>query len=476
MRSSTRGRLSARRTARRSSGLLPLISTLDRKQRVDAAHHLDGDRRERNLGLSGSLAARVLLDVGEDEELAPRMRPARRLQDRAGLAVREIELVVAVVGVRLQDAGVAREMRLRMLAAPVARVVEDRGRRPGAAERLIVADVDPEPAGVGLAFGQHRHGRVVAVQALGRHDMGLDQAPKRIERRRDRADGVGHGGERDRRALERVALGLPVQRLVLAELLEHDHRQQARARPCPRDHMERRRRLADLLAVPAGELLPHRLDHLPPPRRRLQRLRHVLAELAQAIAAAARAGGRRIDHHALARQMVGERVALGAPAGEGAHRRRLRGRLLRRQFVFGWRWPPAPRTRAPAGRSAAPTAPTAARRSGARAWRSGASARRSAPCLPRLSPARPPAPPRLPGPARARRRAPPSGRRRRREEPRRRDPCDEGNHNSRDLRRPKMRLTPCFSSLRRRFRHRAQPALLGRHVSCGFRQSIPSSM
>ena len=32
--------------------------------------------------------------------------------------------------------------------------------------------------------------------------------------------------------------------------------------------------------------------------------------------------------------MVGERVALGAPAGEGAHRRRLRGRLFRRQFVF----------------------------------------------------------------------------------------------------------------------------------------------
>ena len=32
--------------------------------------------------------------------------------------------------------------------------------------------------------------------------------------------------------------------------------------------------------------------------------------------------------------MVGERVALGAPAGEGAHRRRLRGRLLRRKLVF----------------------------------------------------------------------------------------------------------------------------------------------
>jgi hypothetical protein len=45
-------------------------------------------------------------------------------------------------------------------------------------------------------------------------------------------------------------------------------------------------------------------------------------------------GRRRIDHHPLARQMVGERVALGAPAGEDADRRRLGGCLLRRQFVF----------------------------------------------------------------------------------------------------------------------------------------------
>ena len=83
-----------------------------------------------------------------------------------------------------------------MLASPIARVMEDRSGRAGAAERLVVANIDPEPAGVGLAFRQHRHGRVVAVKALGRHDVGLDEAPEGIERCADRAHGVGHGGER----------------------------------------------------------------------------------------------------------------------------------------------------------------------------------------------------------------------------------------------------------------------------------------
>jgi transposase len=45
--------------------------------------------------------------------------------------------------------------------------------------------------------------------------------------------------------------------------------------------MERRRRLADLLAVPAAELLPDVLDHLPGLRDHLQRLGDVLAELRQ---------------------------------------------------------------------------------------------------------------------------------------------------------------------------------------------------
>jgi hypothetical protein len=60
-------------------------------------------------------------------------------------------------------------------------------------------------------------------------------------------------------ALARVALGLAVERLMLPVLLEHDYSEQARSGEAARQHMERRRRLADPLALPAGELLAHLL-------------------------------------------------------------------------------------------------------------------------------------------------------------------------------------------------------------------------
>src|ERR1700676_1544971 len=121
---------------------------------------------------------------------------------------------------------------------------------------------------------------------------------------------------------------------MLAELLEHDHGQQAGPRPSSRDDMEWRRRLADLLAVPAGELLPHRLDHFPLTGRRFQRSGHVFAELAQAIAATALTRRRRIDHHPLAGKVIRECVALGTLACKSAHRRRPGDSLLPTEFVL----------------------------------------------------------------------------------------------------------------------------------------------
>src|SRR5690242_7379730 len=56
-----------------------------------------------------------------------------------------------------------------------------------------------------------------------------------------------------------VAFTLPVQRLVLAKLLEQDHGQKVRSGKATGRHVERCRRLRDRLAVPARELLAHRL-------------------------------------------------------------------------------------------------------------------------------------------------------------------------------------------------------------------------
>ena len=180
-------------------------------------------------------------------------------------------------------------MRARMLAAPIARIVEQRRRRVGTGERAVVAHVHPQSGDIGLALGHDRHGGVVAVQPLGGKDVGLDQPVERHQREGGGADLIGERRDAERHAFAGEPLGLAVERLVLAVLLEQQHGEEAGAGPSARHDVERRWRLRDLLAVPAGELLAHGLDDLPRPRDHLERLGHVLAQLRQARAAAGRA-------------------------------------------------------------------------------------------------------------------------------------------------------------------------------------------
>ena len=94
---------------------------------------------------------------------------------------------------------------------------------------------------------------------------------------------------------------------------------EARVGPAAGYHMKKCRRLANLLAVAAGELFADMLDHLPLPRNDLQRLGDILAQFAQPCAAAAQAGRRcRLDHP-LAPQMRGEGLARRPLADEGRH-------------------------------------------------------------------------------------------------------------------------------------------------------------
>ena len=169
------------------------------------------------------------------------MGPAQGLDDRSGLAIGREQPVVTGIGVSLQDAGEVAQMLRGMIARAVSRSPEQHGRRIGAAEGPVVADIDPSPAGVGLALRQDRHRRIVAMKPFGRHDMLLDQAMERPQGRSAGADMVGQRRERQIDAFAGIALALPVQRLVLAILLEQDHRQQIRPGMPARDDVERRR-------------------------------------------------------------------------------------------------------------------------------------------------------------------------------------------------------------------------------------------
>jgi len=98
--------------------------------------------------------------------------------------------------------------------------------------------------------------------------------------------------------------------------------------------MERCRWLRDLLAFPAGEFLPHRLDYLPLARNAFQGLGDGLAQLGEfgRSTAGARTRGRNDD--ALTRQMSRERLARRPVAGERLDRGGLRRRLFGRQFIL----------------------------------------------------------------------------------------------------------------------------------------------
>ena len=207
-----------------------------------------------------------------------------------------------------------------MITSPIARVMEHRRRRVGPAERPVVAHIDPGSTGHRLPFGQNRHRRVVAVHAAAGKDMGADQIVERAQQRGAAADLIGERREAEIDAFPPVPFRLPIERLVLSVLLEQHHCEKARAGEAARQHMERRRGLADRLARPACELLPDVLQHLPLPRHDLQRLGDVLAELGKPGRPAAGAGARAGNDDPLARQILREGFARWLLAGERANR------------------------------------------------------------------------------------------------------------------------------------------------------------
>ena len=102
---------------------------LDGEQGVDALNRFNGNR--------------CLVEPRQVEELAPRMCPARRLDDGTRSTTCAIEPVEAGIGVCLHEPRIACKVLFRMLPAAIRGVEEDCGGRVAAAERPIVAHIGP---------------------------------------------------------------------------------------------------------------------------------------------------------------------------------------------------------------------------------------------------------------------------------------------------------------------------------------------
>ncbi len=304
----------------------------DLEQRIVPLDGLQCDRRDR-LALAFAVAG-IFLDIGQFKEFAPRVRMTKGEGDRYRFLFGDTERLEAIVTIALQNAAIPGQVLLRMLAAPVARRIVYGRRRCRSAVGPVIAHVGPYSPGRAFVFGLDGNGGVVAKKAFGREDMRLDQIKDRQERGRSIPDLVGQRRGRKLDALAFEPGALAVERAMHSKLVEEDRRQQMRTDEAARRGMERRRRLADRLAVSAGKFLPHRLDHFEPARNLLERLGNVLAQFRQARPAAACTADWGIDHHALTLDILRPRLSDRPFARERTYARGLGGSRLRRGFIL----------------------------------------------------------------------------------------------------------------------------------------------
>jgi hypothetical protein len=196
-----------------------------------------------------------------------------------------------------------------MLAIAVGTVEVCGGRRCSAAERPVVAHIDPQAPSLGSAQTrcQHRNGRVVTVDLLRGKDMTPDCRHDRIQQPGRLSNPIAQ-----RRAIEfkprsRIDLALTIQRQMVAIFRHQQMRQHGRCGTAAWRRHRWSRSLRDGVARTAGKLGPHVTNDLEVSRHVIQHLGDVLAQFGHA-ATTVRAGAgtvaRRLMHNILTRQMI----------------------------------------------------------------------------------------------------------------------------------------------------------------------------
>ncbi|OBX17514.1 hypothetical protein A9995_15665 [Erythrobacter sp. QSSC1-22B] len=77
--------------------------TLDVEQRIEPLHGFERDGIDHAAALAAAPPASCTLDIRQLEELAPGMGKAGRLEHGSGLAPLAVKLVIAAIGIGLQD-------------------------------------------------------------------------------------------------------------------------------------------------------------------------------------------------------------------------------------------------------------------------------------------------------------------------------------------------------------------------------------
>jgi hypothetical protein len=227
------------------------------------------------------------------------------------------QLLEAGIAVDVEHALEVLQMGGRTLGSAVWREEINGCRRLRSAPAPLLAPIDPETSGLcppttGI---EHGHRRVVSEQMI-RGEYVLAQAfVQRLEPQAGAADPSGEGRPRKIDAVAGEDLRLSIEWCVIAIFADQHLGQQRWCRQAAGDHPLWSWRLHHCLAGPACVFGASGADYAQLRGNPVQHLAHALADDMQRAATAVAGDVADIEPHILARQMIGQRLAMGRPFG-----------------------------------------------------------------------------------------------------------------------------------------------------------------
>ncbi len=258
--------------------------------------------------------------LGDFMELAPGVCPTIRQLDILGWPFEQP--VVARIAVHLQGSCEAFEDALGVLAGSARCVSEGHARRGAAAPGAVIAGQDPEVSRLGFAatWVQHRRRGLIHEQLGGSLQVRQQRVMDGFEFKRRASDPGCQRRAVEIDALAAVNLGLPVQGKVVGVFGHDDMRHRGLCRHAAGDQVRGCRGLDDAaLTGSAGILRPPCDDHPELRGDNVQPLADVLADHVP-LAATVAQRGLGFDHFFDARQMSGQRSAVGLAGRRGPRR------------------------------------------------------------------------------------------------------------------------------------------------------------